>query len=33
MGPFNAPWSTFLAWIVAGLTVVVAVIRALVRKT
>ncbi len=31
MAPFHTPWSTFLAWIVAAATVVVAVVRAIVQ--
>lgn len=28
MTPLNAPWSTFLAWIVAALTVIVSIVWA-----
>jgi len=26
MAPFNTPWSTFLAWIVTGFSVIIAII-------
>jgi len=30
MGPFETPWSTFLAWIVTGLSIIIAFIWAFV---
>ncbi len=31
MAPFHCPWSTFLAWVVAGVTVIAAVVWALAQ--
>ncbi len=32
MGPFNYPWLTFAAWIVAGASVLVSIVWALLTK-
>jgi NO-binding membrane sensor protein with MHYT domain len=30
MAPFNTPWSTFFAWIVTGLSIIIAVVWAFI---
>ena len=31
MAPFHSPWSTFLAWVITGVTVIAAVVWALAQ--
>ena len=30
MAPFNTPWSTFFAWIVIGLSIIIAILWAFI---
>ena len=30
MAPFNTPWSTFFAWIVTGLSIIIAIVWAFI---
>ena len=32
MAPFHSPWSTFLAWVVAGVAVIAAVVWAVMQR-